>query len=94
MFQPLEIKDRTGPAEYINRVKPADHGHSSASRDFSLEIKEAANDEKRHRQPSPEFGEDRYEPEQDKQLDSPDPASVRERPDESAEADRNLDITV
>jgi hypothetical protein len=95
MLRPVEQQERIQTKEYINRVKQPEHGHGAGTRDFANEVQEAAHEGDKHRHPSPEFGQDRYESSAsaDETNENPQTDKVQQH-SESADENGNLDIVI
>jgi len=95
MIRPLENQERLSSTEYVNRVKQTDHGHGAAPRDFAFAIEELSREGHKERRPSPEFGEDTYEPSKEEEERSETAAHPSQPTSEPPSEDEgNLDIVV
>jgi hypothetical protein len=95
MLRPVEQQERIQTKEYINRVRQPEHGQGAGTRDFANEVREAAHEDDKHRHPSPEFGQDRYESSASENDTLETPKTDKEhQPSESADEDGNLDIVI
>ncbi len=96
MVRPLETQERLSTAEYVNRVRQAEHGHGAAARDFAYEIRELSDEERHERHQPREFGEDTYEHEDGEEAATPGDNTPPPSPQSPSapDHDTNLDITV